>query len=65
VVPLKPTSTRDIGLAAIGRFGHKDANIMQKASACFSTILAFAVQKSSTCKKPARTTSNDQPQSEF
>jgi hypothetical protein len=63
VVPLQPTNICDIGLAALGRFGHKEVNIVQKASTFFSTILAFTVQKSSTYKKPAKTKSNDRPQS--
>jgi hypothetical protein len=49
VVPLQPANVWDIGLAALGRFGHKDANVAQKASTFLSTILAFVVQKSSTC----------------
>jgi hypothetical protein len=63
VVPLQSTNVCDVGLAALGRFGHKEVNIVQKASKFFSTILAFAVQKSSTCEKPAKTKSNDRPQS--
>jgi hypothetical protein len=33
LVPLEPTNICDIGLAALGRFGQKDANVAQKATA--------------------------------
>jgi hypothetical protein len=50
VVPLQPINICGVGLAALGRSGHKEANnVAQKASTFLSTILAFAVQKSSTC----------------
>jgi hypothetical protein len=66
VVLLEPANICDIGLAALGRFGHEDANIVQKASTFFSAILSFAVQKSSTSKKPAKTkTMMDHSQSEL
>jgi hypothetical protein len=55
VVPVQPTNICDIGLAALGRFGHKDVNVVQKASTFFSAILDFAVQKSCTHKNPAKT----------
>jgi hypothetical protein len=55
VVPVQPTNICDIGLAALGRFGHKEVNIVRnKASTFFSTILAFTVQKSCTHKNPPK-----------
>ena len=44
VVPLQPTNIWDNGLAALQHFGQIHVNIVQKATKCFRTILAFTVQ---------------------